>query len=148
MVTAPLNGKPQQSVRKTWVKNVAQESEFDQEAAFKFLKQVCDIGPRVSGSAGMAKQQQMLEDHFTSVQGQVYYQEFEVRHPNDGRMIGMKNMLVRWHPERRKRLLVCCHYDTRPFPDRDPVNPRGVFIGANDGGSGVALLCELGKHDG
>ena len=42
--------------------------------------------------------------------------------------------------------MICCHYDTRPFPDRDPVNPQGVFIGANDGASGAAFLCELGRH--
>ena len=35
------------------------------------------------------------------------------------------------------------HYDTRPFPDRDALEPRGVFVGANDGASGVALLMEL-----
>ena len=44
--------------------------------------------------------------------------------------------------------MVCCHYDTRPFADRDPVDPRAPFIGANDGGSGVGLLCELGRHVG
>ena len=39
------------------------------------------------------------------------------------------------------------HYDTRPFPDRDPVDPQGTFLGANDGASGVALLMELGRGD-
>ena len=57
-------------------------------------------------------------------------------------------MIVSWHPERTSRVLLCCHYDTRPFPDRDPVpaNRTKPFIGANDGGSGVALFMELGHH--
>jgi hypothetical protein len=58
----------------------------------------------------------------------------------------MTNIVVQWHPERRSRILLCAHYDTRPLPDRDP-NPaqrqRGVFVGANDGASGTALLMEL-----
>ncbi|MGV3483494.1 MAG: M28 family peptidase, partial [Planctomycetaceae bacterium] len=36
--------------------------------------------------------------------------------------------------------------DTRPFPDRDPDNPQGRFVGANDGGSGVAAMMELSHH--
>ena len=128
-------------------KQEAALSQFDSVAAFEFLKQVCELGPRPSGSVGMKKQQQLIESHFKqNTGGQVFYQSFLVRHPNNGRQVEMKNMLVRWHPDRNKRLLICCHYDTRPFPDRDPVNPRGVFIGANDGASGVGLMCELGKH--
>jgi glutaminyl-peptide cyclotransferase len=40
-------------------------------------------------------------------------------------------------------VILAAHYDTRPFPDRDPVDPEGVFLGANDGASGVAVLMEL-----
>jgi Zn-dependent M28 family amino/carboxypeptidase len=43
-------------------------------------------------------------------------------------------------------VLLCAHYDTRPLPDQeiDPMKKqRGVFIGANDGGSGVAVMMEL-----
>ena len=61
-------------------------------------------------------------------------------------MTDMANLIVEWHPEARERILLCAHYDTRPFPDRDPVNPQGTFVGANDGGSGVALLMELGNE--
>jgi Zn-dependent M28 family amino/carboxypeptidase len=42
--------------------------------------------------------------------------------------------------------LLCAHYDTRPFPDQDQFRPQGLFIGANDGASGAALLMELGRH--
>jgi len=55
----------------------------------------------------------------------------------------MENLIVEWHPDRTDRVLLGAHYDTRPFPDRDPADPRGVFLGVNDGGSGVAALMEL-----
>jgi Zn-dependent M28 family amino/carboxypeptidase len=57
-------------------------------------------------------------------------------------------MIVTWHPNRSKRVLLCAHYDTRPFPnnDPDPAKRQGIFIGANDGGSGTALLAEMGHH--
>jgi Zn-dependent M28 family amino/carboxypeptidase len=36
----------------------------------------------------------------------------------------------------------------RPFPDREPVeaNRHKLFVGANDGGSGVALFMEMAHH--
>jgi hypothetical protein len=119
---------------------------FNQDFAFSHLEAICEIGPRISATAGMVAQQKLLQSHFESVGGSVTYQRFNVNDPRTGNLAELQNMIVRWHPEREKRLMFCCHYDTRPFPDRDPVNPQGVFIGANDGGSGAALLCELGRH--
>jgi hypothetical protein len=55
----------------------------------------------------------------------------------------MNNLVVSWRPQARERVLLACHYDTRPYPDRDRTNPRGQFLGANDGASGVALFMEL-----
>lgn len=119
---------------------------FDGHAAYAYLKQICEIGPRPSGSEGMAEQQRILTDHFTRLGGQVNLQAFDVRHPEDGSRVTMKNLIVQWHPQRKNRILLCAHYDTRPFPDNDPRRPRGRFIGANDGASGVAVLSELASH--
>ena len=122
------------------------EIPFDGKAAFAHLKALCEIGPRFSGSEGMQKQQQLLTEHFTGLGATVTRQTFRVRHPLDGTPVEMANLIVVWNPEATERLLLCAHYDTRPFPDRDAVRPRGRFVGANDGGSGVAVLMELGRH--
>ena len=31
----------------------------------------------------------------------------------------MANIIVEWHPERKERILLCTHYDTRPHADHD-----------------------------
>lgn len=118
---------------------------FDGQAAMQWVEKICQIGTRVSGSAGMTQQQKMLQEHFQSLGGQVSMQQFDVRHPLDGSRVPMANLIVQWHPERSDRIMLCAHYDTRPFPDRDPVDKRGVFLGANDGASGVAVLAVMGK---
>jgi hypothetical protein len=118
---------------------------FDGSKAYGYLQQLCDLGSRVSGSPGMVKQQALLTEHFTKLGAQVERQEFRVRHPQTGQAVPMANLIVHWHPKRAERLLLAAHYDTRPFPDRDPKNPRGLFVGANDGASGAALLMELGR---
>ncbi len=118
----------------------------DASRAFGYLQQVCAIGPRISGTEGMAKQQELLARHFTGLGAQVSFQEWDTPHPLTGKPVRLKNMVVSWHPDSQQRVLLCCHYDTRPKPDEE-VFPRyrnSPFIGANDGGSGVALLMELG----
>jgi hypothetical protein len=116
---------------------------FDGRRAFGYLTDLCSIGPRPSGSPAMQRQQELLSTHFQKLGGKVSLQKFRVRHPHTGATVPMANLIVQWHPERRERILLCAHYDTRPFPDRDPRNPQGTFVGANDGASGTALLMEL-----
>jgi glutaminyl-peptide cyclotransferase len=125
--------------------DMLRDAPFDGAAAYGYLKALCGLGPRPSGSVGMTRQQELLEKHFRDLGAQVARQEFFARHPLTAQQVKMTNLLVHWHPDRRERILLCAHYDTRPYPDRDRRNPQGVFLGANDGASGVALLMELGK---
>jgi glutaminyl-peptide cyclotransferase len=118
---------------------------FNGERAYGYLKDICAIGPRVSGSEGMRQQQAYLKTHFEKLGGKVSFQEFKPHNPLDGKPVPMANLIVEWHPERKERILLCAHYDTRPFPDQDPIDRRGIFLGANDGASGAALLCELAE---
>ena len=122
-----------------------EEIPFDGARSYELLQRICALGPRFSGSPGMEQQQQLLRTHFENLGGQVEFQRFRVRHPLTGQPVPMANLIVHWQPAREERILLCAHYDTRPFPDRDP-DPqarRGVFLGANDGASGVAVLGEL-----
>lgn len=119
---------------------------FNGQRAYEYLKQICDLGRRPSGSPGMAAQQKLLTEHFTRLGASVERQEFRIRHPLDGTPVPMANLIVRWHPQSRQRILLCTHYDTLPYPMLDRVDPQGVFVGANDGGSGVAILMELGHE--
>lgn len=121
---------------------------YDSDRAMGYLTQLCDIGPRPSGSEGMARQQALLTDFFTQRGGDVSLQTTSIRHPETGQAVPIGNLIARWHVDRPIRFLLCAHYDTRPFPDRDRVNPRGVFVGANDGASGTAALMELSHRFG
>jgi hypothetical protein len=123
-----------------------EEIPFDGEKALESVKVLCDLGPRPSGSSAMQQQQELLIDHFEKLGAGVRRQPFRARHPRDGTTVDLANLIIEWHPNRTERILLCAHYDTRPFPDRDRKNPSGRFVGANDGASGVAVLMELGRH--
>ncbi|MGD0654883.1 MAG: M28 family peptidase [Thermoguttaceae bacterium] len=116
---------------------------FNGGRAYEYLKQLCAIGPRPSGSPGMEAQQKLLAEHFKKLHGEVEFQRFRTPHPLDNSPVDMANIIVHWHPEKSERILLCAHYDTLPFPLMDKNNPRGVFVGANDNAGGVALLMEL-----
>ncbi|MGI9456274.1 MAG: M28 family peptidase [Aeoliella sp.] len=126
-----------------------QRNPLDAERAFGYLTQLVKLGPRPSGTVGMARQQVVVTSQFEELGGKVSRQEFVIRHPLTGKQTPCANLIVEWHPERVDRVLVCAHYDTRPLPDQDP-NPHrrrdGMFVGANDGASGVAVLMELAHH--
>lgn len=116
---------------------------FNAARAKKNLEEICALGSRMSGSQGMERQQEMLEKYFSNLQGEVAFQPFKARNPETGETVEMKNLIVRYSPQNPIRILLCAHYDTRPFPDRDPKNPKGLFVGANDGASGVAFCQEM-----
>jgi hypothetical protein len=121
---------------------------FDSARAVKYLKQLCEIGPRISESPGMKKQQELIEKHFKDLGATVTRQVFKARQRSRKTDTEMVNLIVSWNPERTRRVLICSHYDTRPIADQEPnrTNWNKPFVSANDGTSGVAFLMELGHH--
>jgi hypothetical protein len=132
------------SSSKKEVANVA----FDSKRAMGYLDELCKIGPRISGSEGMKKQQEYLRKHFEGLGATVQMQEFRAKQKSKRDKVDMANMIITWHPDRMKRVVICSHYDTRPIADQEE-NQRDwtkPFVSANDGTSGVALLMELAHH--
>jgi glutaminyl-peptide cyclotransferase len=121
---------------------------IDGDRAYGYLKAICQIGPRPAGSAANTKQRKMVADHFQKYGGTVREQPFSGVDPVSNAAVSMVNLIGSWFPERVDRIVIGVHYDTRPFPDEDPVfaNRKKPFIGANDGASGVALLMEIAHH--
>jgi peptidase M28-like protein len=122
---------------------------IDGKRTMKYLHDLCAIGPRISGSSGMKKQQELLTKHFENLGGKVRLQRFAARQVSRPQQpVDMANLIVSWHPERKRRVILCSHYDTRPIADQEPDERkwREPFVSANDGGSGVAVLMELGHH--
>jgi hypothetical protein len=121
---------------------------FDGKRAMKYLTDLCDIGPRISGSEGMTKQQEILKRHFAKLGAKVEMQRFDGKQPSQRKAVPMVNMIVSFHPDAKKRIMFCGHYDTRPIADQEPRERdwRKPFVSANDGTSSVAFFMELGHH--
>ena len=120
---------------------------INEERTMDYLRELCKIGARISGTAGMKKQQEFMKKHFEQLGAKVTFQTFTGRQGHRP-AVEMANMIVSWNPESDRRVLICSHYDTRPLADQeqDRRDWDKTFLSANDGGSGVALLMEWANH--
>ena len=120
---------------------------FDGQRAFDYVERQCAFGPRNPGSEGHRKCLEFLEAELKAAGAAVRRQSFTYTLPG-GAPLPMTNLIARWHPEKTDRLLLCAHWDTRPWADLDPDSTRRhlPILGANDGASGVAVLLELARH--
>ena len=121
---------------------------IDGQRAYRYLKEICAIGPRPAGTAANTRQREMVAKHFKAMGATLTEQPFSTADPKSGERVDMVNLIGSWNPDRKERIVIGVHYDTRPFPDEDldPAKRRIPFIGANDGASGVALLMEIAHH--
>jgi glutaminyl-peptide cyclotransferase len=121
---------------------------FDGKRAMGYLQDICAIGPRMSGTPGMKKQQELLKKHFEDLGLEVDFQTFQAKQNSQSKPVEMTNLVVSFYPDFPRRVILCCHYDTRPIADQepDPRKWREPFLSANDGGSGVAFLMEMAHH--
>ncbi|MFM7594429.1 MAG: M28 family peptidase, partial [Isosphaeraceae bacterium] len=140
----PLRPVVGQTQRNTELKPAA----IDAARAFGYLKAICDIGPRTEGSAANERQRLMVAEHFRKNGLEIKEQAFDATDPSNRQRKRLTNLIGSWQPEKKRRVVLGAHYDTRPYPDQDPdpAKRRSRFIGANDGASGVALLMEIANH--
>ncbi|KPJ49693.1 MAG: hypothetical protein AMJ41_02485, partial [candidate division Zixibacteria bacterium DG_27] len=120
---------------------------FDEMEAFRFLEAQCSFGPRNPGSYGHQKCLDYLLQQLGACADTVFNQEFTHIEYSTGSEVKYTNLIVRFHLKKERRLILCAHWDTRPFADEDPdsSNWNRPILGANDGASGVAVLLEIAK---
>jgi hypothetical protein len=120
--------------------------EPDATRAFADLRAQVDCGPRLPGSAGAACCREYIRRALQPHAARIAEQAFALPDPYGSDTLRLVNVQANFHPERVARVLLAAHYDTRPFADRDTGLARTQPIpGANDGGSGVAVLLEIGR---
>lgn len=124
----------------------AATGEFDGAAALGYVQKQVAFGPRVPGTAAHRATSDWLVAELRRRADTVIVQEW-VHTTADGKRLPMRNILARFRPADAKRVLYLAHWDTRPVSDQesDPALAAQPVPGANDGGSGVAIL--LGVAD-
>jgi Zn-dependent M28 family amino/carboxypeptidase len=120
--------------------------EFDGSRALGYVERQLAFGPRIPNSAGHRAAGDWLAAELAARADTVIVQAWT--HVTGRRdTLALRNFFARFRPEATDRVLYVAHWDSRPAADRSAnlAAQRQPVPGANDGGSGVAVL--LGVAD-
>lgn len=124
---------------------------FMADSAYLFCQQQCDFGPRTMNSEAHERCGLWIAEKFRQ-----YGMEVTLQRANlsgyDGTTLKCTNILASYRPDIQNRILLCAHWDSRPWADNDPdeQNHHRPVMAANDGASGVAVMLEVARllsHD-
>ena len=125
-----------------------QPATFDQQNAYRLLVELCAFGPRNHGSDGKRNAEIWIQQKLRDAGAEVRLHDFQhtPRGSNESRTF--RNIIGRINPAAEERVLIATHYDTRSTADKDPDESvrNTPIIGANDGGSGVAVMLEAARQ--
>lgn len=119
---------------------------FSADSAYAYCKAQCDFGPRTMNSKAHDECGSWIVAKFKQYGLGVTEQRVTLN-GYDGTPLKATNIIASYRPELTERVLLCAHWDTRPWADNDPdsANWRKPVLGANDGASGVAVMLELAR---
>ena len=120
---------------------------FNADSAYQFVAQQTQFGPRVPETDAHAQCAEWLTAKLGEFADTVIVQDFRAKLFN-GKGIDGQNIVGVFNPEAKKRIVLCAHWDSRPYADHDPdeANIHTPIDGANDGASGVGVLLECARH--
>ena len=119
---------------------------FNADSAYAFTKAQCDFGPRDMNSRGHDLCGEWIVRKFKEYGCKVTTQTATLA-GYDGTKLRSRNIMASINPEATTRILLCAHWDSRPWADNDPdsANWRKPILAANDAASGVAVMLELAR---
>ena len=119
---------------------------FCADSAYQYCQSQCDFGPRTMNSKAHDNCEQWIVNKF-KVFGMEVVQQKAVLKGYDGTSLNSTNIIASYHPELKDRILLCAHWDSRPWADNDPdeANWKTPVMAANDGASGVGVMLEIAR---
>ena len=115
---------------------------------WNYLETLSGFGPRYTGTPGYERTLQLIRQAGREFADAVLEHPFAIQRHN-GEQLRMVNIEFIFNGTAGGRpVLVGAHYDTRPFADQesDPESRARPIQGANDGGSGTAVLLGLARY--
>ena len=120
---------------------------FCADSAYQYCQAQCDFGPRTMNSKAHDDCEQWIIRKFQEY-GMTVIPQKTVLQGYDGTSLKCTNIIASYKPELSDRILLCAHWDSRPWADNDPdeANWHKPVMAANDGASGVAVMLEVARQ--
>lgn len=119
---------------------------FCADSAMAFCNTQCEFGSRTMNSEAHEKCKEWIVGKFQQYGLDVEEQKADLK-GWDNTTLKSTNIIARFNPEAERRILICAHWDCRPWADNDPdsTNWRTPVLAANDAASGVGIMIELAR---
>ena len=119
---------------------------FHADSAYQFAAKQCEFGERTMNSKAHSLCGEWIAEKFRQFGMAVETQDADLK-GWDGTVLHSRNIIARFRPEQTTRILLCAHWDSRPWADNDPDedNWHKPVMAANDGASGVAVMLEVAR---
>ena len=119
---------------------------FVADSAMAYCKAQCDFGPRTMNSKAHDLCEEWIVNKFKGFGLEVETQKADLT-GWDGTKLHSTNIIAHFNPQAQRRILICAHWDSRPWADNDPdsANWHKPVLAANDGASGVGVMLELAR---
>ena len=119
---------------------------FNADSAYTYIAEQCNFGPRTMNSEAHEQCAQWIVNKFKSFGCTVSEQKAMLK-GYDGTPLKATNIMAQLNPNATTRILLCAHWDSRPWADNDPNkdNWKKPVMAADDGASGVAVMLELAR---
>lgn len=119
---------------------------FNKDSAYNYVAKQVSFGPRVPNTQAHKDCANWLVSEFKNMGLTVIEQDF-VAKSYTGENLQSKNIIASINPQATNRILLCAHWDSRHIADHDddPNRRNEAILGADDGGSGVGVLLEVGR---
>ena len=119
---------------------------FIADSAMAYCQAQCDFGPRTMNSKAHDLCEEWIVNKFKGFGLEVETQKADLT-GWDGTKLHSTNIIARFNPQAERRILICAHWDSRPWADNDPdsTNWRKPVLAANDGASGVGVMLEVAR---
>ncbi|MCI5581725.1 MAG: M28 family peptidase [Phocaeicola plebeius] len=120
---------------------------FCADSAYAYIERQVAFGPRVPNAAAHRQCGDYLKNQLEAFGAKVYVQEADLM-AYDGTLLRSRNIIGAYRPEAPKRILLCSHWDSRPYADQEKESRHHhtAIDGANDGASGVGVLLEIARQ--
>jgi len=118
--------------------------EVNADSVYGFVKKQVDFGPRIPNSVAHENCADWMVQNFNRFGLKVQEQK-GIQLAHDGKKLKFRNIIARHAPEKKKRILITAHWDTRPWADQDSERKDEPIDGANDSGSGVGVIFEIAR---
>ncbi|UBM57925.1 M28 family peptidase [Marinilongibacter aquaticus] len=118
--------------------------DFDSQGAYDKVQKQVDFGYRVPNTPAHKACGDWIVEQMKANGLEVIEQPFDA-FSFRGEKLNGRNIIASYNPEAKKRVLLAAHWDTRAVADQDDEQKDKPIPGANDAGSGVAILIQLAQ---